>query len=218
MADDFASYDFPIGPTQDGTPLGAANVSWPTLYSSAIGPTQSGAPLNGSSDPSFMSQYGKYLGLGIPIGGLALAGLAGLQPIPYQKQIQADASQLRSEGSQLMQPLLTGAPLPTGAEATIQGGLQGSQAAILSNAAATGAGLGSSSTQQQLIQAQLTAQQARFNEAQTLYTMGSKELVQGDSMLATLGAERLKQDEMLSSSIGKIAGMFATKELSDLFK
>jgi len=132
----------------------------------------------------------------------------GSKGIPFMPQLTGSALNLLASGQQLMQPLLTGAPLPTGAEATVQGSAQASKAAILSNAAATGQ-LGSSSTQQALQQADIAAQQQRYTIASNMYTEGVKDVGLGNSVFEKIGEMQLAQDKEMQQAFMGVAQMFA---------
>ena len=182
--------------------------------------TGMGAASSGDSS-SWWDKNKSWLGtsatLGLPIAALGTAGMVGSKGLPYQSQLTGSATDLLTQGKQLTAPLISGAPLPTGAEATVQGGAQAAKAAILSNAAATGQ-LGTSSTQQALQAADLAAQQQRFQIANTMYTQGVQDIAMGDTALMRIGQQQLAQDQMLSNALAGVAKMFASTDAGGLLK
>jgi hypothetical protein len=175
-----------------------------------------GTPPAAGDSSSWWSKNAKYLGLGIPAAGLGIEALLGNQAIPNQNLLQTNAKSLIGNGQTLMNPLINNAPLPTGAEASIQGASQGQKAAIISNAAATGQ-LGSSATQQALQQADINAQAQRFQMATSLYTLGAQEVTQGDQQLMNLGSLIMKQDQGLQTALAGIASSASGVLFKDIF-
>ena len=208
--DNSAIYGGQTGNINYGNQTGSPNDSYNILFSGG-GPTP-----DKEDNKSWFERNGKLLGLGIPAAGLGLSALLGGGKFPNQDLLENSGKSMIAQGQQLMQPLLNNAPLPTGAEASIQGAQQGQRAAILSNAAATGQ-MGSSATQQALQQADINAQAQRFQMATSLYTAGAAEVTGGNTELMNLGKLMLMQDQGLQNAIAGIAAQTSGVLIKDLF-
>lgn len=156
--------------------------------------------------------------LGLPLGALAYGAATRNKPIPYEKTIAPNANALITSGQQMMAPLMSGAPLPVGAEAAIQGQGQGNVAQILSNAAASGQGMYSTATQSALAGVNIQEQQARFAYASSLATQGAQNIMQGDRELAALAQQHIAQDQNFSNSLSNVAKAFSGVSAQDAFK
>lgn len=199
-----------------------------TGATSAVDPTSSGSWIMpnagaqaGGAGPT--TSLGKFLanpsaGSGFDIlaknPGLALAGvgagltaLKGTGSIPNIGALQAQASQLSAEGSQLTKSLLSG-QLPAGAQASVDSLVQANQARVRQTFANMGLS-GSTEEATALSQAAEQGKAMAFQIAQQMATQGLGETQTGAQLLSQISQMQLASDQELQNAIVAFAQMAA---------
>lgn len=159
------------------------------------------------SDGGFLGGAGKYLGPAIAGGGVLMDLLKGNQTPPGYSNIQGNADQLATEGSQLQSYLKTGT-LPPGVQQGVQQAGDSAKASIRSQYASLGM-TGSSAENQALSSVANTQTQEATNIALQLMQQGVSDTQISSQLYEVLMQEALSQDQQLGSAIGSFASSLA---------
>ena len=198
-----------------GTPdTGATNIGQGPTAASASKLTASAAPAENSimkafDEPSF-SNVGKALssnaGLVAALGGLATDVIGG-GASKEQSALTEQARKLNDTATQNMSYLSSGT-LPAGAQAGITQATKAAIASIKSRYAAMGMS-GSSAEQQEIQNAQMTAQVQGTNMAIQLMQSGATELQMSSQIYEEIMKGALSSDQAYSSAFTNLAGMMS---------
>lgn len=146
-------------------------------------------------------------GAAIAAGGLGLDALKGNKQSGAEKNLEAQAGQLNSQGQQLENYLQTGT-LPAGEQAGVNQALQSVIASIKSKYASMGMS-GSSAEQQDIANAQSQAQSQAAQMQEQLLSTGISETGMSSQLYQELMKNSIANDSNLSNSISNFASAAA---------
>jgi hypothetical protein len=153
----------------------------------------------------------------VPAGMLGATALKSQQQIPGLNQLKSNAAQMAGQAGPLMDPLLRGGALPSGAEAGLAQGKAAMEASIRSQYAKMG--LSGSTMEAQALAAipgQIQAQ--KFQMATSLYQQGLATLGVSDAETQNIMKLQLGQDQQLTDALARIAAATSSVALKDLLK